>query len=441
MRFEALFKKNKMKRSITIIVFAMCSAAMFAQNTGNAGQTVNQGELHVTPGTLMTIMSDFDNQDTGEYKNNGEVIFRGNFNNDGITTFDAGNGYSRFEGKTQQNITGSIPADFYNVLFNNPNNTATEAAIRLFGDISVSGNADFVKGVVKDDVFGGIIVFENSATHSNVDNESHVDGFVVKNGSTDFIYPLGDQDTITKARYYRYAAISATQEAGSAFKGKYYLKNSNEDYPHASRTGVIDVIDNKEYWKIEKEGGEANAMLTLSWDAATTPPEIFAEPLGEIHIVRWDETQNLWVDEGGIAAPVTSGTGTVTTVAPVKGYGIFTLARIKDDLLLPGDIVIYNGVTPDGDGKNDYFVIDHLKDFPNNTVQIYNRWGVKVYETAHYDTVGNVFKGFSDGRATVTDTKILPTGTYFYIIEYVYEKPGIPAREIKKAGYLYLGSD
>jgi len=430
-----------MKRSITIIVFVLFSAALFAQNTGNTGQTVNQGDLHVKPGTVMTIMSDFDNQDTGEYKNNGEVIFHGNFNNDGITTYDAGNGYTRFEGISQQNITGSIPADFYNVLFNNPNNTATEAAIRLFGDISVSGNADFVNGVVKDDVFGGIIIFENNATHSNVDNESHVDGFVVKNGSSEFTYPIGDQDTISKARYYRYAAISATEDTGNAFKGKYYFKNSDVDYPHASKAGVIDVIDNKEYWKIEKEGGEADVMITLSWDTATTPPEILEEPLSEVHIVRWDEGQHLWVDEGGVASPLTSTTGTVTTVAPVKEYGIFTLARIKDELLLPGDVVIYNGVTPDGDGKNDYFVIDNIKDFPKNTVEIYNRWGVRVFETRAYDTHGNVFKGDSEGRATVTSSKILPTGTYFYIIEYVYEKPGIPSRTIKKAGYLYLGSD
>jgi len=430
-----------MKRSITTIVFLIFSATLFAQNTGNTGQTVNQGDLNVKPGTVMTIMSDFDNQETGEYKNNGEVIFHGNFNNDGITTYDQGNGYTRFEGFSQQNITGSIPADFYHVLFNNPNNTATEAAIRLFGDISVSGNADFVNGVVKDDVFGGIIIFENNATHSNVDNESHVDGFVVKNGSSEFTYPIGDQDTISKARYYRYAAISATEETGSAFKGKYYFKNSNEDYPHTSKAGVIDVIDNKEYWRIEKEGGEADVMVTLSWDTATTPPEILEEPLSDIHIVRWDEGQNLWVDEGGVATPLTGTTGTVTTVARVKGYGIFTLARIKNELLLPGDVVIYNGVTPDGDGKNDYFVIDHIKDFPKNTVEIYNRWGIRVFETSGYDTHGNVFKGNSDGRVTVTGSKILPTGTYFYIIEYLYEKPGVPSRTIKKAGYLYLGSD
>ncbi|WP_158537876.1 gliding motility-associated C-terminal domain-containing protein [Flavobacterium sp. AG291] len=429
-----------MKRSIIIIAFMLFWAASFAQNTG---QTTNQGKLYVSPNTVMTIMSDFDNQDLGEYENNGEVIFHGNFNNDGVTTYNLnrGEGYTRFEGFLQQNITGSMPAEFYNVLFNNPNNTATEAAFRLFGDISVSGNADFFNGVIKDDVFGGIIVFENNATHSNVGNDSHVDGFVVKNGSTEFTYPIGDQDSISKARYYRYAAISASGDQASSFNGKYYLQNSNDIHPHSLKRGVIDIIDTKEYWRIDKAGSQADIMVTLSWDKATTDPAILVQPYEEIHIVRWDEQENVWVDEGGVANEVNATQGTVTGVVNVEGYGIFALARVKSDIMLPGDIVIYNGVTPDGDGQNDYFVIDNLKNFPKNTVEIYNRWGVKVFETAAYDTRGNVFNGTSEGRATVTGSKILPTGTYFYIIKYVYEMPGIPAREIKKAGYLYLSSD
>ncbi|MHA3786563.1 gliding motility-associated C-terminal domain-containing protein [Flavobacterium hauense] len=430
-----------MKRGIILIVFVMFSAVIFAQNTG---QTVNQGTLYVSPNTVMTIMSDFDNKDVGEYENNGEVIFRGNFNNDGITTYNInkGEGYTRFEGFLQQNITGSMPAEFYNVLFNNPNNTATEAAFRLFGDISVSGNADFLDGVLKDDVFGGIIVFENNATHSNVGNDSHVDGFAIKNGSTEFIYPIGDQDSIgNNERYYRYAAISASADQASSFNGKYYLQNSDEIHPHIKKRGVIEIIDTKEYWRIDKAGSDTDVMITLSWDTATTSPEIVSQPYEEIHIVRWDDVEKVWVDEGGVANAVNATQGTVTTVVNVKGYGIFALARVKTDVILPGDIVIYNGVTPDGDGQNDYFVIDNLKNFPKNTVEIYNRWGVRVFETASYDTSGNVFRGVSDGRATVTGAKILPTGTYFYIIKYVYEMPGIPAREIKKAGYLYLSSD
>ena len=430
-----------MKGLNTIIIFLLLSLASFAQN----GQMVNQGQLYVKPGTLMTVMSDFDNTEDGEYVNDGEVLLRGHFNNDGITTFTSGEqGYTRFEGFYPQEITGGIPADFNDVLFRN---STAQPAFKLFGDISVSGNADFYQGIVQDDVFGGIITFENNATHTNVSNESHVDGHVVKNGNTDFSYPIGDRDSIgNSGSYYRYAAISAPAEEASSFTGKYYLENSNDRYPHINKNGVINVINDKEYWAVYKDGGSSDIMLTLSWDTATTPQLIANKPYEEIHIVRWvdhsaEGLPGLWVDEGGVAEEVTSTTGTVTTAVNVNGYGIFTLARVKTHVTLPGDIVVYNGVTPNGDGENDYFIIDKLKDFPNNTVEIYNRWGVKIFETKAYDTQGNVFTGYSEGRATITGTKLLPSGTYFYVIEYLYDKPGVEPRYIRETGYLYLSSD
>ncbi|WP_205627563.1 T9SS type B sorting domain-containing protein, partial [Myroides marinus] len=75
-----------------------------------------------------------------------------------------------------------------------------------------------------------------------------------------------------------------------------------------------------------------------------------------------------------------------------------------------------------------------------NTVEIYNRWGVKVYDTKNYDSAGNVFRGYSDGRVTINRGDKLPTGTYFYIVNYEYkDKSG--SRMIKKSGYLHLDSN
>ncbi|HYD90323.1 MAG TPA: gliding motility-associated C-terminal domain-containing protein [Flavobacterium sp.] len=454
-----------MKGINVITILMLLSVAAKAQ----VAHTVNEGDLVVEPGTVMTVIGDFtnsenglntgtvnnegqvtihgnfENTELGHYTNDGEIIFHGNFKNDGITTFSPDkNGYTRFEGTSQQKIEGSVPADFYDVLFNNPNGTATQPAFQLFGDISISGNADFYEGIVKDDEFGGIITFENNATHSNVDHDSHVDGYVLKNGSPEFTYPIGDQDPATNARFYRYAAISAPGEDLSSFEAKYFYENSNALYTHESKVGIIDIINDKEYWTIEKEGGEADVMLTLSWDTSvTTPAYIVAEPYENIHIVRWKDRSGMgmpgiWVDEGGVANPAA---GTITTAVEVDGYGVFTLARIKENVALPGDVVVYNGVTPNGDGENDHFIIEHLKDFPKNSVEIYNRWGVKVFETKGYDQNGNVFKGYSEGRVTVNKNEMLPTGTYFYVIEYLYEREGEESRMIKETGYLYLSSD
>src|SRR5690554_396404 len=393
------------------------------------GQTTNTGVLYVAPGTLMTVMSDFDNTDMGEYENNGEVLFQGHFNNDGITTFDPQHqGYTRLEGAAQQNISGSIPADFYDVVFRNG---TAHPAFRLSGDIAVTGNADFLQGIVDNDDFGGLMVFEEGATYTNVDNSSHVDGYVQSNGAEEFHFPIGD------ANYYRYAGISPTGNRGQTFTGKYFLENSNLLYPHSNRAGIIEFIDNREYWTITKEAAGADVFVSLSWDEATTPLEIMAEPYDVIRIVRWDEAQNLWVNEGGV---VDIANKTVHTLSTVEGYGVFTLARIKGDLVLPGDVVIYNAVTPNDDGINDYFLVDRIENYPNNRVHIFNRFGVEVYSERGYNNNDVSFKGFSEGRTTMSASNMLPTGHYFYIIDYLYDGDGDP-RWIRKAGYLYLTTE
>ncbi len=98
------------------------------------------------------------------------------------------------------------------------------------------------------------------------------------------------------------------------------------------------------------------------------------------------------------------------------------------------DIEIFNVVTPNGDGIHDVLTIDGLENFPNNTIRIYNRWGVQVFATSAYDTAGNVFDGSSQGRVTVDQDNMLPAGTYFYILEYENEN-GIMK---SLSGYIYI---
>ena len=97
-------------------------------------------------------------------------------------------------------------------------------------------------------------------------------------------------------------------------------------------------------------------------------------------------------------------------------------------------IVPYNGMSVDGDGKNDHFHIGGIERYPNNVVRIYNRWGVKVFETEGYDNVTRVFRGISNGRVTVEQAEKLPQGTYYYVIEY-YDSNN---NKESLVGWLYL---
>ena len=97
-------------------------------------------------------------------------------------------------------------------------------------------------------------------------------------------------------------------------------------------------------------------------------------------------------------------------------------------------IVPYNAMSVDGDGKNDHFHIAGIERYPNNVVRIYNRWGVKVFETEGYDNVTRVFRGISNGRVTVEQAEKLAQGTYYYVIEY-YDSNN---NKESLVGWLYL---
>ena len=104
-------------------------------------------------------------------------------------------------------------------------------------------------------------------------------------------------------------------------------------------------------------------------------------------------------------------------------------------------ITIYNALTPNGDGKNDFFYLEGIECYPNNKVEIFNRYGAKIFETDSYDNVTHVFSGVSDSSANVS-TGTLPVGTYYYIISYDYRNGGLNSyKKINKSGYLYIASN
>lgn len=72
------------------------------------------------------------------------------------------------------------------------------------------------------------------------------------------------------------------------------------------------------------------------------------------------------------------------------------------------DIVIFTAVSANGDGVNDEFYIANIEEYPNSYLQIFNRWGNKVFETRNYK---NQWKGTWNGN------RDLPDGTYYYLLE------------------------
>ena len=72
-------------------------------------------------------------------------------------------------------------------------------------------------------------------------------------------------------------------------------------------------------------------------------------------------------------------------------------------------LIIYDGISPNGDGFNDGWIIEGIENFPGNEVCVYNRWGNQVYRRKGYIN-NDPFDGMWEGQC-------LPSGSYFYVID------------------------
>ena len=99
-----------------------------------------------------------------------------------------------------------------------------------------------------------------------------------------------------------------------------------------------------------------------------------------------------------------------------------------EPLLANDGILVHQGVSPNGDGIDDFLQIDNITNYPDNKLMIMNRNGMLVYETKGYDNATRVFDGHSNKNGRMQ----LP-GTYLYELDYAIN--GVTRR---KTGFIVL---
>jgi gliding motility-associated-like protein len=131
---------------------------------------------------------------------------------------------------------------------------------------------------------------------------------------------------------------------------------------------------------------------------------------GPIISYKWTPALGLSSDTVAtpLASPLQSTLYTVTVSNGVcEAAGSFQVTVLKP-------ITISNTFTPNGDGINDVWKIDNLGDYPEATVEVFNRYGARLFYSRGY------YKPW-DGRFSGAD---LPVGAYYYIIR---PSSGVPA--------------
>ncbi|GAB3634954.1 hypothetical protein GCM10027422_05440 [Hymenobacter arcticus] len=122
--------------------------------------------------------------------------------------------------------------------------------------------------------------------------------------------------------------------------------------------------------------------------------------------VTWTPTASLSFEGTSRLRPIASPTVT-TTYTLSAGSGYCTVSSTVTVTVTPR-LRIPNALSPNGDGRDDTWQIDHIDDYAANKVTVLNRWGNRIFETSGYRR-GNEWDGTISGQPA-------PVGTYYYLI-------------------------
>lgn len=340
--------------------------------------------------------------------NDAQVGLHTNLIND--ANFDQTTGLVGFYGNRPITVTGSIPPTFWDTEILMDNNVFLDIPLMvrnnvnfILGDFLTPTSTPTVNlNFMEDGFFGG----ESDA--------SKVVGFAEVNDRNVFSFPVGDAEQL---RPLTFNAQGTVPQAICA----YFFENPSaptslsQTFDVEEKVNNIGTVTDREFWILQ---GNVPVQVTISWNTRSSLITIPNATVESIIVVGWNKSSNQWVVIGNTAysGDITNGFVTSETFVP-NDYAAITFGTVP----LPTDTFAVNNPTlgnyflsPNGDGINDFLVIDGMEESPNNSLRIFNRYGQKVFEKINYT---NEFRGVANTGSMVPNQATgLPEGVYFYLV-------------------------
>ena len=142
----------------------------------------------------------------------------------------------------------------------------------------------------------------------------------------------------------------------------------------------------------------------------------------------------------GVSGTVISGTPPTFESDPVPLYDLLQLTvsggfcgdadlDIISDCDFGSLVNVPEMYSPNGDGFNDFLEIQGIEGFPDNHIEIYNRWGDLIYKADGYDNTSVFWDGLSPDALISGQA---PAGTYYYVLDL-----GVDGASVIR-GFVYL---
>lgn len=153
---------------------------------------------------------------------------------------------------------------------------------------------------------------------------------------------------------------------------------------------------------------EVNGPDSIRVDFITSPETCFDEQNGSIDATVSGGVEPYFFQwsNGATSKDLNNISGEDYALAVIDANNCQSNFRVEIPITCE-EFIFDNLITPNGDGANDAWVIANVTDFPNSELEIFNRWGDKVFYQKAYD---NSWQG------TNNSNEPLPVGAYYYVL-------------------------
>jgi len=265
-----------------------------------------------------------------------------------------------------------------------------------------------------------ITLLQNAMTLGEA-NDSKVNGYVTAINQSRVVFPVGDAA--------QYRPLTLEGDVFPIAKCAYFREDPNTPsafppFRTDLKPRTIEAISTSEFWRLE---GSNTGQVTLSWNPNSNLGSI-ASAVSEITLMGWSKTTDRWEELGtqSVAGDPDNGFAISEPLVP-DSYEILTFGSLAQ----PEEILTLENyyLSPNGDGINDFLVIEALEGIADNRLEIFDRNGLKVFVqdnyTSEFGGVANV-----DGLV-INAEKGLPEGVYYFVVT-------LPENALQLQGYLFL---
>lgn len=421
---------NRIITGTAFVVLCAVSGGLQAQT-----DVQNNGTLYMTGGTgILYITGSFTNASGAALTNNGSLYVQQNLVN-GQSAMAAGTGTLYLNGASAQSVGGTQPFKTFNFVSNN------SAGITLNNDLDISGTHTFTAGIIASSATPNYLIYEAGSSYTGDGDAAHVSGWVRKIGSTNFVYPVGNNSVER--------VIGLNSLAGaSTFNVQYAGATTNT----GNLNSPLVSINPHEYWQVNQVSG-GSAQVAMNWDNSKVafPPYVVADIRAANYIA------GKWTSVGGSAAGSAATTGNITS-STVSAFGSFVLASVSS--ALPVSLIDFSATrvsdynlvawTTSGEINADRYEVQRSDDGRTfyiagtaparnlSTVQHYTltdskpMGGIAYYRLRSVDVDGQFALS---GIVTVYDRS--PAGNYFTIVNPAHGLLNVSAGNMHSGSYEY----